>query len=89
LNLGVRLLFFVLGFFLATTGPTLLSRDVENVTLYCLGDLSYSSIRTLNGAYSGLGIFLTIAGLVLIITAFYRRGEKFPIIKTWFETECW
>jgi uncharacterized membrane protein HdeD (DUF308 family) len=66
----------------------MLTKPDGGILLFMHG-MGYVIDMDLNGDYAYLGIFMTIVGLILIITAFYRQEEKFPVIKTWFETECW
>jgi len=88
LHLIIRLFCFAVGFSLATSGPAMLTTPESGIQLFIYG-MPAPTIMVLNGDYAYLGTFMTIVGLILIITAFYRQEEKFPIIKTWFETECW
>jgi hypothetical protein len=81
LHLVIRLLCFALGFFLATTGPALLTRPEGGVSLY-IYDMEPTYVMVLNGYYAYLGISLTAIGMVLVVTAFYRKEERYSAVVT-------
>jgi len=51
--------------------------------LYIFGGRSryYDSYKVMNGYYTVLGIFLTIAGFVLIVASYYNHDETNMAVK--------
>jgi hypothetical protein len=59
-----------------TMSPTLLSKKIGIVELYIYGATShYEFYKALNDYCAVLGIFLTIAGFVLVVAFYYHHEE--------------
>ena len=81
MHLLIRLFCFVVGFFLATSGPAMLTKPEPGISLFMYG-MGSPTIMVLNGYYAYVGTLLTAVGMVLVITAFYRKEERYPTVTT-------